>query len=102
MGPTTRNGTADGAASRAENIQTRLEAGNDCPLDARQLLDEEEGLTGTPKARSVRHTTTTREVCEIIFQPAFTAVLHLKPRQCAHSSSRHGRGQWHLSLSSFY
>ena len=62
MGPTTRNGTADGAATRAENTQTRLEAGNDCPLDARQLLDEEQGLTGTPKARSTRHTTTTREV----------------------------------------
>ena len=66
MGPTTRTGTADAAASRAESIQTRLEAGNDCPLDARQLLDEEQGLTGTPKARSTRHTTTTREVCLLI------------------------------------
>ena len=81
MGPTTRNGTADGAANRAETTQTRLEAGNDCPMDARQLLDEEQGITGTPKARSTRHTTTTREVCMMMVSACThcTAALEAQP-----------------------
>jgi hypothetical protein len=63
MGPLTRNGAGDAATNRTDVNQTRLEAGGDGPQDARQqLLDEEQGLTGTPKARTVRHTNTTREV----------------------------------------
>ena len=62
MGPLTRNGGADSGTNRADPAQIRLESGNDGPQDARQLLDEEQGLTGTPKARSIRHTNTTREV----------------------------------------
>lgn len=62
MGPLTRNGAGDAATNRTDANQTRLEAGSDGPQDARQLLDEEHGLTGTPKARTVRHTNTTREV----------------------------------------
>ena len=62
MGPLTRNGAADSSSNRADGNQTRLEAGGDGVQDARQLLDEEQGLTGTPKAKSIRHTNTTREV----------------------------------------
>ena len=69
MGPLTRNGTADAATNRTDSSQTRVEAGSDGVQDARQLLDEEHGLTGTPKARSVRHANTTREVRQGTHRP---------------------------------